>query len=81
MDLEAYKRELMTKPGADRLKALAESEDTARLAAWFDGAALEEAARRGDGETLSRMLRELLATDEGRDFAVRVRKAMGKDGR
>ena len=81
MDMEAYKRELMAKPGAEKLKALTESEDAARLAARFDGAAVEDAARRGDGETLSRLLREMLSTEEGRSFAARVRKAVEKDGR
>ncbi len=42
----------------------------------LDAAALERAAKTGDGEALRRMLGAALKTDEGRRLAAGIRKMM-----
>ena len=65
----------------DALQKLTESKDGVRLAERFNGTAVEEAARRGDTAELTRLLGTILATEEGRQFAEQVRKAMDGHGR
>jgi len=81
MDMEKMAEKIMAGSGGDALKKLTESKDGARLAARFSGAAVEEAARRGDTAELTRLLRTILSTEEGRQFAEQVRKAMDGHGR
>jgi hypothetical protein len=81
MEWEEYAKRLRSGKSAKALEALTQSEAGAKLAAKFDGKAVEQAARSGDGETLSRLLQGILATPEGQDFARQVQKAVEKDGR
>ncbi len=72
MDLESMAKKLMTgKDGAAIEK----------LAAGFDGSAAEDAVRRGDEERMKAVLRDVLATPEGRALAAKVREAMNGNGR
>lgn len=81
MDLAKMAEKLRTGDSGDALKKLTESEDGARLAARFPGAAVEDAAKRGDTAELTRLLGSILATEEGRQFAAQVKKAMDGHGR
>lgn len=65
----------------ESLERLAQSESGAKLAARFDGEAMESAARKGDMKALSSMLRDILATPEGKEFAAQVQKAVKRDER
>ena len=69
--------------GKDRssLEQAIQSDAGRKLAAGIDGSKLENAAREGDMKVLSAMLRDILATPEGKSFAAEIRKAVGKDGR
>ncbi len=81
MDLERLERELARSGSADALDRLARSETGTRLAARFDGAAAEDAVRRGDTEALAAMMRSILSTPEGRQFAAQVQRAVDGHGR
>lgn len=67
--MEKIGRELQKSGKADRLKAVAQSEDGRRLAAMLDAAAVERAAMSGDAAALGDILRKVLSTDEGRRLA------------
>ena len=81
MDLDKYARQLKEGKSGAALQKLTESEAGARLVAQVDGEKLAEAARQGDTGTLSAMLRGILSTPEGRNFAAQVEKAVKSDGR
>jgi hypothetical protein len=75
-NFEQLGRELERRGKTQELRALAESEDGARLAAMLDATQLERAAKSGDGETLRRMLGDVLCTEEGKRLAEGIRKLM-----
>jgi len=81
MDLANMAQKFKMGNGGDALQKLTESDAGARLAARFSGAAVEDAARRGDTAELSRLLGAILATEEGKQFAAQVRKAAEEHGR
>ena len=76
-NFEQLGRELERRGKTSQLRALAESEDGAKLATMVDGERLARAAKSGDGEALREMLGSLLSTDEGRRLAERIRKTIG----
>lgn len=81
MDLEKYAREVKQSGSGAALDKLAQSPAGERLAAKLDGKKLEQAAKTGDMQALSRMLGDILATPEGRDFARQVERTVKRDGR
>ena len=81
MDFAAMAEKLMAEAQGDSLRRLTESETGTRLAARFDGASVEAAAKRGDTAELTRLLGSILSTAEGRQFAEQVRRTMGGHGR
>lgn len=81
MDFENYAKQLMKGKNGGALQSLTQSETGAKLAARFDGAAIEKAAREGDKQALSQLLQGVLNTPEGRDFAAQVQKAVKEHGR
>lgn len=81
MNLEEYAGEVLRKGDAAALERIARSEAGARLASRFDGRAMEAAARDGNMDALSAMLRDILKTPEGQSFAAEVQKAVKRDER
>ena len=81
MNLEDYTKQVQSSDKGGALDRLARSEAGAKLAAKLDGESLEKAARAGDMQALSHMLKDILATPEGKNFAAQVQKAVKKDGR
>lgn len=81
MNLEEYAGEVLRKGDAAALERIARSEAGARLASCFDGRAMEAAARDGNMDALSAMLRDILKTPEGQSFAAEVQKAVKRDER
>ena len=81
MDMEKYAKQLMQGKNGAALQKLTESDTGAKLAARFDGAAIEKAAKNGDSKALAAILKNVLSTPEGREFAAKVQKAVGGDGR
>ena len=77
-NLEDFSRALQKGPRGAQLQALAESPEGARLAGMLDGAALQEALKRGDGEALRRALGGVLGTAEGKKLAENIRRVMAK---
>ncbi len=75
-NFEELGRELERRGKTRELRALAESEDGARLAKMLDTDRLEQAAKAGDGEALRRMLGAALKTEEGRRLAEGIRNLM-----
>lgn len=69
-------RELDRRGKTGELRALAESEDGARLAAMLDGERLQKAAKAGDSAALRAMLGSVLQTEEGRRLAMGIQKMM-----
>lgn len=81
MDLDRYIRELQSSGSAGALQKLTESDAGVRLAGQLDAEKLEKAAKQGDMQTLSAMLKTVLSTPEGRSFAAQVQKAVKNGGR
>ena len=81
MDMEKYAKQLMQGKNGAALQKLTQSDAGAKLAAKFDGAAIEKAAKSGDAKALSDILKSVLSTPEGQNFAAQVKKAVGGDGR
>lgn len=81
MDLEEYAKRVLGGKEKAALESLAGSESGTKLASQVDTAAMEKAAQEGDMKALSAMLRQILSTPEGQNFAREVQKAVGRDGR
>lgn len=81
MDLEEYARQVHRNDRDQALEKLASSAQGERLLARVDREKLETAARAGDMKALGGLLRDILATPEGRAFAAQVEKAVKRDGR
>ena len=79
LNFEQLGRELERRGKTTELRALAESEDGARLAAMLDEDSLARAAKSGDGdgEALRGALGTVLSTEEGKRLAERIRRMMG----
>ena len=77
LNFEQLGRELERRGKTTELRALAESEDGARLAAMLDAGSLARAAKSGDGEALRGALGTVLSTEEGKRLAERIRRMMG----
>lgn len=75
-DLEKLGEELRRRGQTGRLKTLADSADGQRLGGMVDRAALAEALRKGDAETLRGIMGRLLATDEGRRLSAEVQRML-----
>lgn len=76
MNWEEQARDLMKSETGKSLESLMNSEIGTRLAQSLDGAAVEQAARSGDPNVLSALLRNILETPEGKVFAEQVRKTV-----
>lgn len=81
MDLEGYAKKLRRGESGAALDALARSEEAEKLLDGVDRQALEQAAKAGDMQALGQILRQVLATPEGRRLASQVQKAVNGDGR
>lgn len=81
MDLEEYARQMRQGSQGRKLEELASSSQGERLLAQVDREKLAKAAKAGDMKTLGALMRDILSTPEGRDFAARVEKAVARDGR
>ncbi len=80
-NFEQLGRQLQQQGKTDAIKALAETEESRRLAGMLDGAALEKAAKAGDTEALRALLGGVLRTAEGRHLAERIRRLMREEGK
>ena len=77
-DLEQIGRELQQQGKAEAVKAIAESPEGRRLGQLLDGKAIETAAKTGDTAALQTMLRQVLATGEGRALAAKLQEILKK---
>jgi len=75
-NFEQLGRELERRGKTKELRALAESEDGARLSAMLDADALSKAAKSGDSAALRRILGGALRTEEGKRLAENIRRMM-----
>ena len=75
-NFEEIGRELERRGKTGEIKRLAQSADGQRLGQMVDSAAIEQAARNGDGAALSEMLKKILGTAEGQRLAEDVRRIM-----
>ena len=75
-NFEQLGRELERRGKTQELRALAASEDGARLAAMLDGERLQKAAKAGDSAALRAMLGSVLQTEEGRRLAMGIQEMM-----
>lgn len=74
--IEELGRELERQGKADRIRAIAESEDGQKITKMLDANAVESAAKNGDTEALKKLLGQVLNTDEGKRLAENVKKMM-----
>ena len=75
-NLEDLGRELSRRGKTEQLKALAETDDVQRLSKMVDSAAVEKAAKTGDGDALKAILSQVLSTAEGQRLAQSVQQMM-----
>ena len=75
-NFEQLGRELERRGKTKELRALAESEDGAKLSAMLDADALSKAAKSGDSAALRRILGGVLRTEEGKRLAENIRRMM-----
>ena len=75
-NFEDLGRELSRRGKTEQLKALAETDDVQRLSKMVDSAAVEKAAKTGDGDALKAILRQVLSTAEGQRLAQSVQQMM-----
>ena len=73
-DLEQMGKALFEGNKGDALRSLAESDTARALESKLDAAAVERAARSGSAAALQSILREVLATEEGRALAEQLSK-------
>lgn len=76
MNLEQIGRELQKSGKAEKLRALADSEESRRICELVDQAAVERAAASGDEAALRGILRQILSTDEGKKLAQKLSETM-----
>ena len=75
-NFEDLGRELSRRGKTEQLKALAETDDVQRLSKMVDSAAVEKAAKTGDGDALKAILSQVLSTAEGQRRAQSVQQMM-----
>lgn len=75
-NFEDLGRELSRRGKTEQLKALAETDDVQRLSKMVDSAAVEKAAKSGDGDALKAILSQVLSTAEGQRLAQSVQQMM-----
>ena len=75
-NFEDLGRELSRRGKTEQLKALAETDDVQRLSKMVDSAAVEKAAKSGDGDALKAILSQVLSTAEGQRLALSVQQMM-----
>ena len=81
MDLEGYAKKVRQGDSGAVLDALARSGEAEKVLAGLDKRKPEQAAQAGGMQALSQLLRDVLATPEGRRLASQVKKAVNGDGR
>ena len=81
MDLDQAAERLKKGGSGAALQKLTESGAGRALAQRFDGAAVERAARQGDADALAALMKSILSTPEGADFAAQVRRAVSESGK
>ena len=79
-DLEKMGEELLRGQQGDAIRDIAASPEAQRLEKTLDPAAVERAARSGDGEQLRSLLMQVLSTEEGRSLAEKLSR-LGGNGR
>ena len=75
-NFEDLGRQLSRRGKSEQLKALAETDDVQRLSKMVDSAAVEKAAKAGDGDALKAILSQVLSTAEGQRLAQSVQQMM-----
>ena len=75
-NFEDLGRELSRRGKTEQLKALAGTDDVQRLSKMVDSAAVEKAAKTGDGDALKAILSQVLSTAEGQRLAQSVQQMM-----
>ena len=73
LDFRQLEQQLKAKKS---LRAAADSPEGRKVMAGLDSAALSEAAAKGDGETLRRILAQVLSSPEGKALAEQVQRAV-----
>ena len=75
-NFEDLGKELSRRGKTEQLQALAETDDVQRLSRMLDSAAVEKAAKSGDGQALKDILSQVLSTAEGQRLAQSVQQMM-----
>lgn len=77
MDFEKLGRDIMSGGKAGVVKDALGSEEGRRIGKTVDGEALKRALLTGDKETVSKILGQVLATEDGKALAERVDRQLG----
>ena len=75
-NFEELGRELERRGKTDKLKALADSQEVQKLGKMIDPAAMERAAKSGDGDAIRSLLSSVLSTQEGQRLARSIQQLM-----
>lgn len=76
MNWEEQAQQLMKGTMGDSLRSVIDSETGRQLAQTLNGHAVEQAAREGDAKALSSLLKQVLATPEGKRFAEQIQRTV-----
>lgn len=77
-DIESMGKELLKGTDTKKLKAIADSENGKKISQMIDQAELQRAAKTGDSAALQRILNQVLSTNEGKQLADQLSKAVQK---
>jgi hypothetical protein len=77
-DIESMGKELLKGADTQKLKAIAVSENGKKISQMVDQGELERAAKTGDTAALQRILHQVLSTNEGKQLADQLSKAVQK---
>ncbi len=77
-DFEKMSKELMSGDKAGKLESFVKSSEGQRVGKMVDGKALKKAAMQGDKETLTRILGQVMATEDGKALVKKISESFGK---
>ena len=75
-EFEKIGRELQRQGKTEKLKSLADSEEGKAVSRMVDAEAIQKAAKSGDAAALKNILSQVLSTNEGKQLAESLKKAM-----
>ena len=77
-NFEKMSKELLTGGKKGAVDSVVNSKEGKNISKMVDGKELKKAAMEGDQETLSRILNQVMSTEDGKAFVKKVSESFGK---